>query len=174
MNVPDDPLIPYVTQLRDARERASTTYCKAVMTLSGGALALSLAFIRDVTGDDGYVIGGDLLVWSWISFAGSIAAILMAMLMSQASLRGMIKQVYANKPPALEGRWYTIVTTCLNVLAAAGFVVGVVLLALVASQNFGEEATGDEYTKMVYARPVEGNHAYTPPLLPPPSEGSER
>ncbi len=162
MNAPDDPLTPYLTHLLDARDRVRAAYDKAVLALSGGALALSFVYIRDVVGDDGPIVAGNVLVWSWISFAVSIAAILVAMLTSQEALRVTIRRVYDKKLPALEGGWHTIVTTFLRAFAAASFVLGVVLLALVLRQNLGEEETGDEYAKLVYDLPHGGEPASTP------------
>jgi hypothetical protein len=163
VNAPDDPLTPYLTHLLDARDRARAAYDKAVLALSGGALALSFVYIRDVVGDDGPIVAGNVLVWSWISFAVSIAAILGAMLTSQEALRVTIRRVYDKKLPALEGGWHAIVTNLLRVLAAASFVLGVVLLALVVRQNIGEEETGDEYATLVRELPHGSAHAYAAP-----------
>lgn len=64
-------------KLIDGEQDYSKSYDKYVLTLSGGALALSVTFIHDIIGD-GPVRVPALIVLAWISFTLSVAAALVA------------------------------------------------------------------------------------------------
>src|SRR3990170_935291 len=71
----------YRDWLVQADQKTLEAYDKAVMTLSGGALAISLTFVNDVIPSP---IAGTvkLLIAAWVSLALSIAAILISKLTS--------------------------------------------------------------------------------------------
>ena len=64
-------------KLIDGEQDYSKSYDKYVLTLSGGALALSLTFIHDIIGD-GPVRVPALIVSAWISFTLSVGATLIS------------------------------------------------------------------------------------------------
>ena len=125
----------YRDWLVQADKKTLEAYDKAVMTLSGGALAISLTFIKDVVPSPkaGTV---NLLIWAWILLTGSIGAILVSIIMSHWALRKAITQV--DKATIYTGRaggMFSWVTEILNVVAGTAFVVGVVFLARFAVAN---------------------------------------
>lgn len=124
-----DPLKDYRAFLMAAAQKESAAYDKAVMTLSGGALGISITFIHDIapTPKAGTIW---LLGIAWCSLALSIAAILISKLTSQWALRKAIKQVDAGtigqqRPGAAFSAW----TASLNVGAGMAFLLGVIFLA---------------------------------------------
>ncbi len=62
-------------KLIDGEHDYAKSYDKYLLSLSGGALALSITFIRHIIGDDPVQMPA-LIVWAWISFALSVAAAL--------------------------------------------------------------------------------------------------
>lgn len=125
----------YRNWLVESDRASSDAYDKAVMTLSGGALAISLTFVKDVvkTPQPETV---DLLAYAWSCLAVSIVAILISMLTSQWALRRAIQQVdqgkiYQQKP----GSWLAIITMILSTSAGAAFVGGIFFLARFSIQN---------------------------------------
>jgi hypothetical protein len=130
-----DELVSYRQQLVEAHRSASDAYDKALMTLSGGALVLSISFVRYIAPSPKAGTRW-LLAVAWTLLALSVAAILTSMLTSQWALVKTIDQVDQGKirgePP---GGPAAKITRCLNVSAAALFVVGVIFLALFAVCN---------------------------------------
>ena len=64
-------------KLIDGEREHSKSYDKYVLTLSGGALALSMTFIHDIIGDDPVRVPA-LIVLAWIVFTLSVAATLVS------------------------------------------------------------------------------------------------
>lgn len=105
------------------------------MTLSGGALAISLTFIKDIVAAPrpGTLV---LLGFAWIFLSASITAILISILTGAFAIGRAIKQVddgtiYDQTP----GGPLTRITSTLNISACVAFVVGVLLLAAFAIWN---------------------------------------
>lgn len=84
----------YREWLVSADQKSQESFDKTVLTLSGGALALSFAFIKDIVGD-GSIISAGLLVASWCAWAASLSCVLVSFLFSQFALRKAISQVDA-------------------------------------------------------------------------------
>lgn len=131
----------YRTFLVKASQKESEAYDKAVMTLSGGALGISLTFIHSIVptprSDTVY-----LLAIGWGFLATSVVAILISKLTSQWALRKAIRQVdertiHQERPGAAFSAW----TVFLNVAAGTAFLLGVVFLAWFTIVNLllGEE-----------------------------------
>ena len=111
------------------------------MTLSGGALAISLTFIKDVikiaqlkeSAIPAHWLGG-LLV--------SVVFILVSMLTSHWSLVKAIRQTDEDKiQNERPGKSFAVLTEWLNALASVGFIVGVIFLAFFAFQNMSTVST---------------------------------
>ncbi len=122
----DEKLEKYRVWLVEADHQASLNYDKAILTLSGGALALSLTFLD-------YLVPTPIAnskVWlllSWGLFSLSLTSILISYLFSMESLRKTIKQIdqkriYIDSP----GGWQKNVTECLRYLASISFLLAVV------------------------------------------------
>jgi hypothetical protein len=115
----------------------SESFDKAIMSLSGGALAISITFVHNVAPDP---TNRGLLTTSWFLFAGSLLLILISFLTSQAAILNQIGEL--NGRGAADRSWWKrwlnagVWTTVLNFLSAGAFVAGVIFLVLFARVNF--------------------------------------
>lgn len=128
----------YRNHLISAEQKAQADFDKSVLSLSGGALGVSFAFIKDIIGD-GPVAVPNLLLLSWILWATSIVSVLASYFFSHLSLRYAIKQVdkkmiYDERP----GGWYDKVTAILNACGGLLFLFGVIAIAYFVSCNISK------------------------------------
>jgi hypothetical protein len=126
----------YRDLLVEADHQASLNYDKAVMTLSGGALGISITFLKDIV--PAPLVDTKILLYiSWTAFAVSLASILISYLFSMEGLRQTIRQVddgtIYSRPI---GGIATILTVILRILAAVGFLVGVIGFVWFALANY--------------------------------------
>jgi TRAP-type C4-dicarboxylate transport system permease small subunit len=120
----------YRDHLVGAHHTASQDFDKAIMTLSGGALGLSITFVHDIAPHPTNKI---LLSLAWLLFSISLLLILVSFLSSQAAVLAMIKTLDEPKSPSKKVSAF--VTACLNWAAAATLVSGVLCLVLFALYN---------------------------------------
>jgi len=115
-------------RLTDLHEKATDSFDRAVMTLSGGALGISLAFIHDVAPHPHHkwVLGV-----GWIMFAASLLLILLSFLTSERAIVGMVARLDRAEAEIPRGKW----TDYLNWASASAFILGVVFLVLFAWLN---------------------------------------
>ena len=130
-----EEMLKYRDALAEAGLKASTAYDKAIMALSGGALGLSITFMKDIV----HSPAADSL-WrletSWSCLTASLTFILISMLSSQWALTKAINQVdQGSLPRERPGGIFSVVTTWLNALSAVAFVAGVAFLAWFAIGN---------------------------------------
>jgi len=125
----------YRKMLEGCAFQSANYYDTALMSLSGGALGVSFAFIKDIVPSP----ASDTIIWlwfAWLSLGGSLSAIILSMLFSQQSIRTAIKQIddgtiYDKKP----GGIFSYVTIILTWLSGIMFVLGVILLSYFAKTN---------------------------------------
>jgi hypothetical protein len=118
-----------------ADQKASEAYDKTVMTLSGGALGLSITFLKDIIGQSA-IASIQRLELSWICLSFSLSSILASMLFSQWALRKAITQVDDGKVgDGRAGGGFSILTGALNVISGLSCVAGIVLLAWFSLAN---------------------------------------
>jgi hypothetical protein len=130
-------MFEYRNWLVAADQKASEAYDKAVMTLAGGALGLSLTFLKDIVKSP-----HPAFLWrletSWGCLTLSLAFILISMLSSQWSLRKAIKQVDQQSLHGVRaGGGFARLTAALNILSGVAFLAGVALLAWFSISNYG-------------------------------------
>jgi hypothetical protein len=120
-----------------ADQKAIEDYDKAVMALSGGALGVSFAFLKDVAGARPWSSAATLFA-AWLCWGVSIVAVLASYYFSHVALRRAIGQVDAgtirNSTPGGYFTWFTYVS---NALGGLLFLAGVVLIAVFVSANMG-------------------------------------
>lgn len=124
--------------LRDADQQAQTDYEKTVLSLSGGALGISFAFVKDIVGSKP-LVSKSLLLTAWIVWGLSITLALASFYFRQRALRKAMEHIrmYGKGPddqPA--GGRFSQVTAMLHILGGLLFLVGVVLIVFFASYNF--------------------------------------
>lgn len=125
----------YREWLVQADHKASEAYDNAVMALSGGALAISLTFIKEVVSKPRSGTLG-LLAAGWACLAASVAAILVSKLTSQWALRTAIRQVDEGQiRRERAGAVFGWATHALNIVAAVTFLCGISFLGWFAISN---------------------------------------
>ncbi|RME59841.1 hypothetical protein D6779_03325 [Candidatus Parcubacteria bacterium] len=133
----ENPLDKYRETLLATEQKAQEDFDKTILTLSGSALGVTFAFIKDIVGDKP-IINSDLIFFAWLSWGISISAVLLSYYFSHLALRKAIKQVdngeiYKSHPGGL----FDLITGILNALSGILFLVGVILAALFAQLNLG-------------------------------------
>ncbi len=129
--VPEPSSPAYRQWLVQAHHTASRDYDKALMTLAGGGLGVSIVFIRDVVP---HPHTKWLLGTGWILLALSLLVILIGFLTSQKHLVREIGDL--DNPPAKQRPdHYGRLTTILNWAACVCFVLGVVCVVIFAVYN---------------------------------------
>ena len=131
----DCSLDDYRNMLEGYAFEAANAYDKAIMSLSGGALGISFAFIKNIVKNP----APETIIWlwyAWLSLGVSLAAVIISMLFGQRAIRVAINQVdegtiYSMKPGGLS----SFFTAFLTWLSGICFVIGVVLLAYFAKTN---------------------------------------
>lgn len=116
---------------------ASRDFDRAVMTLAGGALGLSVTFIHGLVAEPAPCS----LTWlglAWTLLAVSLLAILVSFLASQHALRHAIRQVDDQTIHSAHraGGWLSGATEWLNITAAGSLVLGLVFLVVFALLNY--------------------------------------
>jgi len=109
----------------EKRFELSEGYIKTVLSLSTGALVLSLTFLHDVLGTGAevpaHLVCRDLLLTSWLGFLGSIAASLFYLYF--LALAAKYEKAFSSHL-----KWGAI-------FSIAGFLVGLLLLTTFAWRN---------------------------------------
>ena len=137
--LPDDELRELLRddrrELIDAHRDNSRSQDRTVLTLSGGALVLSVAFLSDVWSDPSWV---PLLIAAWLSFAFSVAALLLA---SPAATKTLDHHIDEITHDILHGMTTTTPPTThpwiarLNTTALSFFFVGLIAIGVFATKN---------------------------------------
>jgi hypothetical protein len=122
----------YRDQLQQLAHDAQDNYDKTVVTLSGGALGVSFAFVKNVVGTHALSCPWWLLV-AWLAWAISVGATLWSYYTSHAAMQMAVKRWDDGKRLRQElvgqpDRW----TSLLNAAAGICFVFGVVAMAIFA------------------------------------------
>jgi hypothetical protein len=125
----------YRTGLVETVQKLNESYDKLIVTLSSGALGLSLVFLKDVVKEEP-IQGSSLLISAWVLFVLSLTSVLSAMLFGIAANKKAVKQVdtdtiYHQKP----GGQYSKLTTLFHYLGTVFLVVGLATMILFAYIN---------------------------------------
>lgn len=131
----DDLLKNYRSRLETLEQKAQDDFDKTVLSLSGGALGISFAFVKDIIGSAS-AINSILLFIAWMSWGLSVMFVLFSYYMSHLALRKAIKQVDSgsirNSKPG--GMADTITAIC-NALGGILFINGVIFIGIFVWQN---------------------------------------
>jgi hypothetical protein len=114
------------------------SYDKLLVTLSGGALGISIAFLKDIVKLEN-VNNPRLLFLAWLAFILSLAAVLGRLMFGIEAYRKAIKQVdggtiYKEKV----GGKHSLITRTLHIGSAVFLLTGLLSLATFAFLNVGE------------------------------------
>ena len=78
--------------LTQTEQKSQAEFDKGVLALSGGALGLSFAFLKNIVGA-GEIIHAGFLLAAWIMWAASSASVLISFFVSTLALRKAIGQL---------------------------------------------------------------------------------
>jgi hypothetical protein len=120
-----------------AEQKAQEDFDKSVLTLSGGGLGISFAFIKDLLGP-GPIVHPGLLFTAWLAWGISVISTLASFFFSQLALRTAIRQVDEGTiGDQYPGRSYARATVALNAVGGVMFLVGVVFIVWFVAVNLG-------------------------------------
>ncbi len=131
----DESLQQYRSLLIAAAQKSQEDYDKTVLALSGGALGISFAFVKDIVGPRP-LVHPHLLLLAWVVWGVSVACVLGSFYFSNLAFRHAIAQVDAGtiyaQPPGGSSRRLTAV---LNAFGGLLFLIGVLLIVGFAFYN---------------------------------------
>jgi len=132
-------LLEYRKVLVAADQKGQEEFDKAVLSLSGGALGVSLVFLKDVIGSDP-IQYPYLMMLAWACWAFSTLAVLSSYHMSNLTVREGIAQIDRDEAYSgpIGGR-YAAWTQRLNMVGAGLFFAGVLLITVFASINLSNK-----------------------------------
>lgn len=134
----DEKLSAYRTMLLDTLRFLNESYDKMLVTLAGGALALSITFLKDVIELE-KVSGESLLFFAWLGFILSLASVLGRILFGIEAYRHAIKQVdNGTIYDAKVGGTFSSITRGLHMTSAIFLLIGLICIASFSYINVGD------------------------------------
>ncbi len=129
----------------EAELEVSRRYDKWILTLSGGALGLSITFMDKIAKNP----TKDTLLWlklSWGSLVFSLLAALLSLVTSQSAIRENRKELDSayseNRAPTFTfQKWFTWITNILNWGSLLLFILGVIFLCVFSFKNIDQAIT---------------------------------
>lgn len=116
--------------LVETRQKSQKEYDKAVLILSGGALAVTISFVRDIVG--GHASCMPLLFISWVCWGISCASVLYSHFSSVVAHNEAIDAIDNNREPDIAS---DKLTTVLNRASGGLFLLGLLLFCVFAYLN---------------------------------------
>ena len=123
----------YLKVLNKTEEGRWKFYDQALLSISAGAIVLSVTFLSKVVTDK-ELINGSLLVYSWYSWVFCIFFLLMSYGAGIKGIRKTRQQWEDGQREDLGKPWNTIVMV-LNIISIIPFLSGMALLTMFASTN---------------------------------------
>lgn len=133
--VTSDPLEQYRAWLSKLEVESQRSYDKAILTLSGGALGVTISFLKNVLHTGSPTAMGFLLA-SWACWGASLASVLYSFYSSNLALRKAIKQMdLGTITEEQPGGAYDVATAMLNAASGIFFLAGTFLFVYFAYAN---------------------------------------
>ena len=128
----------YRDGLIETQKKLNESYDKLIITLSGGALALSITFLKDVIGSS-KIDYPFLLLIAWFFFVLSLTSILGEILFGIKAYKKAVSQVdegtiHEEKVGGKSSSW----TNALHWVAAVSLVLGLLFISIFSFYNVGE------------------------------------
>jgi hypothetical protein len=135
----------YRTTLVTLEEKMQAAYDGTVLTLSGGALGISLVIIKDIIGDK--IIYAPLALAAWIFWILSMGAVLWSYAESAKSMSLMIAKVDADDVRKDTSHLLNRIIQLLNRWSGVFFLIGLVLFTCFVSFNIMSDKNDDVETR---------------------------
>lgn len=133
----DAELKKYRASLIETLRFLNESYDKLLVTLSGGALGISIAFLKDIVSLE-HVRRPNLLLFAWLAFVLSLAAVLGRLIFGIEAHRKAIRQVDSGTVREERvGGTHSILTRTLHIGSALFLLLGLLMLATFAFFNVG-------------------------------------
>lgn len=136
----------YKAWLRETEQKLSENFDKTMLAIAGGALGLSITFIKDIIGK-GEMLHGWLLVLSWAALTACIILMLWAFHMGLKAYRKAQDQVDSgsieNETP---GGFFSAILNGLNYISISLLSVGLICLFTFSYINLAKEKTDGSAT----------------------------
>jgi len=133
----NDQTDDYRNTLIRAEQAVGSGFDKTLITLSGGALGLTITFIKDIVGEKD-IVCPSLALSSWILWALSLTSLLAAFYFGTQAYRHAIVKLdegkLDNKNP---GGIFSTMTNIFNAIGALSFIVGVIIFIIFTYKNIG-------------------------------------
>jgi hypothetical protein len=162
----------YRNALIAAEQKSQDDYDKTIVTLSGGALGISVVFIKDIIGNSDPVS-----VWAvitaWSLWAASITSVVISYYLSREALRTTILQTDNNDFSGGVGGCSAKATQVFNAISGILFVVGIVFLIIFTANNLGTKDMSDDKKEVPIEKsyvppPAKDPQPLTEGVIPPP------
>ncbi len=125
----------YRTILENLEQKAQNDYDKTILTLSGGASGITIAFIKDIVGTSP-IVNSNLISTAWIMWGISLSAVLLSFYTSTCAMRKKIEQIDNKEVNENKlGGLCDSATGILNVISGITFILGVIFAAKFAYIN---------------------------------------
>ena len=126
----------YRKHLVETRHASQTNYDNAVLALAGGALGVSISFIKDIVGDPKQAQWMPFLMAAWILWGISCASVLYSHFASVAAHDESISALDERREPDIASNK---ITGILNCLSGIFFLAGLLFFCAFAYTNFGHK-----------------------------------
>lgn len=131
----DEVAAEYRRQLLTLEQKSTEAFDKAVLSLSGGALGLSIAFLNNGFAPNRAGLTGFLL-GAWIFWASSLILTLISFWLSARAMQLAVKQLDEGRlPQEHPGGLWDKATKLLTPLGGVGFIGGVGLMIFFVHSN---------------------------------------
>jgi hypothetical protein len=172
----------YRDLLSKTAQESQSDYDKAVLTLSGGALGVSIAFVKDIIGSDANYDGW--LLAAWLLWGVSCASVLISYYTSAMALRKEISDFDADPERERLFSLPDLLTNVLNAVSGSCFLCGLFCFCWFASGNLSARMDRPnepqpprekvEKGQPLTARPSRPPLVITPSPPPPPAQPPEQ
>ncbi|MFQ3172121.1 MAG: hypothetical protein ACI9DG_002161 [Oleispira sp.] len=126
----------YRNNLIAAEQKSQDDYDKTIVSLSGGALGISIVFIKDIIGTSDPVMLWTVIT-AWALWATSLASVVTSYFLSRIALRVAILQNDKNDFSAGVGGRAAKATHFFNAISGLMFLSGIVFLIIFSAKNIG-------------------------------------
>jgi hypothetical protein len=129
-------LVEYRATLVAAEQKSQDDYDKTIVSLSGGALGISIVFLKDIIGESDPSATW-AIVTAWSFWALSLTSVVVSYFFSRIALSKSIVQTDQDNLGESVGGWASTATSLSNSVSGISFILGVVFLIYFATKNIG-------------------------------------